>query len=119
MAKFSSNSSDTFSDLFIDEGSDAIEYLAGGSVDLSCECNKDDDCEDDAPEDDDDWDDEEYEDDAPEDDDDWDDEEYEASLRSILWQSWNDSHVARYFGDVESGVKVLLSFARRRPVCVG
>ena len=93
MAKFSSNSSNTSSYFFIDEGSDAIEYLAGGSVDLSCESNKDDD--------------------------DWDDEEYEASLRSILWQSWNDSHVARYFGDVESGVKVLLSFARRRPVCVG
>ena len=108
MAKFSSNSSNTFSDFFIDEGSDAIEYLAGGGVDPSCECNKDDD-----------WDGDEYEDDAPEDDDDWDDEEYEASLRSILWQSWNDSHVARYFGDVESGVKVLLSFARRRPVCVG
>lgn len=45
MAKFSSNSSDTFSDFFIDEGSDAIEYLAGGSVDLSCESNKDDECE--------------------------------------------------------------------------
>ncbi len=45
MAKFSSNSSNTFSDFFIDEGSDAIEYLAGGSVDLSCESNKDDECE--------------------------------------------------------------------------
>lgn len=45
MAKFSSNSSNTSSDFFIDEGSDAIEYLAGGSVDLSCESNKDDECE--------------------------------------------------------------------------
>ena len=45
MAKFSSNSSNTFSDFFIDEGSDAIEYLAGGNVDLSCESNKDDECE--------------------------------------------------------------------------
>ncbi|MDD7473139.1 MAG: hypothetical protein SPJ04_06620 [Bdellovibrionota bacterium] len=45
MAKFSSNSSNTFSDFFIDEGSDAIEYLAGGSVDPSCESNKDDECE--------------------------------------------------------------------------
>ena len=45
MAKFSSNSSNTFSDFFIDEGSDAIEYLAGGGVDPSCECNKDDECE--------------------------------------------------------------------------
>lgn len=45
MAKFSSNSSNTFSDFFIDEGSDAIEYLVGGSVDLSCESSKDDECE--------------------------------------------------------------------------
>ena len=44
MAKFSSNSSNTSSDFFIDEGSDAIEYLAGGSVDPSCESNKDDEC---------------------------------------------------------------------------
>ena len=40
MAKFSSNSSNTSSYFFIDEGSDAIEYLAGGSVDLSCEATK-------------------------------------------------------------------------------
>lgn len=45
MAKFSSNSSNTSSYFFIDEGSDAIEYLAGGSVDLSCESNKDGECE--------------------------------------------------------------------------
>ena len=106
MAKFSSNSSNTSSDFFIDEGSDAIEYLAGGSVDLSCESNKDDECEVEDDPDDDDWGDDEYE---VEDLEyyDWGDDA-EASIRKSLIFAWYDPTVRRFFGDFESAVRYLV-----------